>query len=61
MVRSRVAVLKTTPATLIDDCKRLMRLAGYQQFLPHDKETALKINISSNGSVATLRDRQRLG
>ncbi len=48
MARSRVAVLKTTPATVIDDYKRLMRLADYQQFLPHDKETALKINISSN-------------
>ena len=33
MVRSRVAVLKTTPATVIDDYKRLMRLADYQQFL----------------------------
>jgi len=48
MERSRVAVLKTTPATVVDDYKRLMRLADYQQFLPHDKETALKINISSN-------------
>jgi uncharacterized protein (DUF362 family) len=45
-MRSRVAVLKTTPATVIDDYKRLMRLADYQQFLPKDKETALKINIS---------------
>jgi uncharacterized protein (DUF362 family) len=45
-VRSRVAVLKTTPATVIEDYKRLMHLAGYQQFLPQDKETALKINIS---------------
>jgi uncharacterized protein (DUF362 family) len=48
MPRSRVAVLKTTPTTVLDDYKRLMRLAEYQQFLPHDKETALKINISSN-------------
>ena len=46
MLRSRVAVLKTTPATVIDDYKRLMRLADYQQFLPRDNETALKINIS---------------
>jgi len=45
-VRSRVAVLKTTPATVIDDYKRLMRLADYQDYLPHDKETALKINVS---------------
>jgi uncharacterized protein (DUF362 family) len=46
MARSRVAVLKTTPATVIDDYKRLMRLACYRQFLPANRETALKINIS---------------
>ena len=46
MSRSRVAVLKTTPATVIDDYKRLMRLASYQEFLPRDRQTALKINIS---------------
>jgi uncharacterized protein (DUF362 family) len=45
-VHSRVAVLKTTPATVIEDYKRLMHLAGYQQCVPEDKETALKINIS---------------
>jgi uncharacterized protein (DUF362 family) len=46
MGRSRVAVLKTTPATVIEDYKRLMRLGNYQQSLPKDKETALKINIT---------------
>ena len=46
MTRSRVAVLKTTPATVIEDYKRLMRLGNYQQFLPQDRETALKINIT---------------
>ena len=46
MARSRVAVLKTTPATVLDDYKRLMRLAGYQSFLPPENPTALKINIS---------------
>jgi len=45
-MRPRVAVLKTNPATVIDDYRRLMHLADYQQFLPRDKETALKINIS---------------
>jgi uncharacterized protein (DUF362 family) len=44
--RSRVAVLKTTPPTVIDDYKCLMRLADYQKYLPKDNETALKINIS---------------
>lgn len=46
MAGSRVAVLKTAPATVFDDYKRLMRLADYQRFLPRDKPTALKINIS---------------
>ncbi len=46
MERSRVAVLKTSPATVIGDYKRLMHLAGYQQFLPREYQTALKINIS---------------
>ena len=43
---SKVAVLKTTPATVLDDYARLMHLAGYQAHLPKDRETALKINIS---------------
>lgn len=46
MSRSRVAVLKTTPSTVIDDYKRLMRMANYQDFLPRENETALKINIT---------------
>lgn len=46
MTRSRVAVLKTTPAMVVEDYKRLMRLANYENFLPRDKQIALKINIS---------------
>lgn len=46
MPRSCVAVLKTTPATVIEDYKHLMRMACYRQFVPADRETALKINIS---------------
>lgn len=46
MTRSRVAVLKTAAATVIDDYGRLMRLAYYQRFLARDKQTALKINVS---------------
>jgi hypothetical protein len=40
MGRSRVAVLKTAPATVIDDFKRLMRLADYQQFLPKEDDSS---------------------
>ena len=43
---STVAILKTTPATVLSDTHRLMNLAGYQDVLPKDKDTALKINIS---------------
>ncbi len=46
MPRSRVAVLKTTPATVVGDYHRLMRLADYQSNLPKENQTALKINIS---------------
>lgn len=44
--KGKVAVLKTTPETVIDDYRRLMNLADYQAVLPKDKETLLKINIS---------------
>src|SRR5579863_362718 len=46
MERSRVAVLKTAPSSVIADYGRLMRLACYQRVLPRDREIALKINIS---------------
>ncbi len=46
MAQSKVAVLKTSPSTVLADYSRLMDLADYQQFLPKDKETALKTNIS---------------
>ena len=46
MSKPKVAMLKTSPATVLDDYHRLMNLAGYQDILPKDKDTALKINIS---------------
>jgi uncharacterized protein (DUF362 family) len=46
MALSKVAILKTSPATVLEDYHRLMNLAGYQQVLPKDADTALKINIS---------------
>lgn len=46
MARSKVAVLKTTPETVIEDYGRLMELAGFREHLPGDKDTILKINIS---------------
>jgi uncharacterized protein (DUF362 family) len=46
MNRPKVAVLKTSPETVIDDYERLMRLADFETHLPKDKDTILKINIS---------------
>ena len=41
-----VAVVHTTPQTVLDDIGEAMRLAGYEQALPKDYATLLKINIS---------------
>ncbi|HEX3050805.1 MAG TPA: DUF362 domain-containing protein [Aggregatilineaceae bacterium] len=44
--RGKVAIVRTTPDTVVDDVREVMRLAGYQDALPKDKDTLLKINIS---------------
>ena len=41
-----VAVVKTSPETVLDDIKAAMKLAGYTCALPQDLATLLKINIS---------------
>ena len=41
-----VAVVKTSPQTVLDDVKAAMNLAGYKCALPQDFATLLKINIS---------------
>ena len=46
MLRPKVAVLRTHPDTIFDDISHAMRMAGYMEALPKDKDTALKINIS---------------
>ena len=43
---SKVAVLRTSPETVVEDYGRLMDLAGYRDTLPFDKQTCLRINIS---------------
>jgi uncharacterized protein (DUF362 family) len=45
-MKSRVAILKTTPATVLRDYHELMNLAGYQDLIARDADTALKVNIS---------------
>jgi uncharacterized protein (DUF362 family) len=44
--RSKVAILRTSPATVLSDYHELMNLAGYQQVIARDADTALKVNIS---------------
>ncbi len=46
MAKSKVALLRTTPRTVFADYHRLLNLAGYQDVLPKDADTALKVNIS---------------
>jgi len=46
MPNSTVAVLRTTPETVLDDYIRLMELAGMKQALDHSTSTILKDNIS---------------
>lgn len=44
--RGKVAVLKTSPQTVLEDYARLMRLAGYEQVLPKHKETILHVHLA---------------
>jgi uncharacterized protein (DUF362 family) len=44
--KGKVAVLKTSPATVLEDIERLMKLAEVEQALPKGVQTGLKINIS---------------
>ncbi len=44
--KGKVAVLKTTPDTVLDDIEKLMKLACFEDALPKDVRTGLKINIS---------------
>jgi len=44
--KGQVTVLHTQPETVLDDYRRLLKLADYQAALPKDRETLIKINIS---------------
>jgi hypothetical protein len=44
--KGKVAVVKTTPETVLEDYARVMELAGFREALPAGPTTALKINIS---------------
>jgi uncharacterized protein (DUF362 family) len=44
--KGKVAVLKTSPETVLDDIEKLMKLADFEATLPKENKTGLKINIS---------------
>jgi len=44
--KGKVAVLKTTPESVLEDISQVMELAGFENALPKDVRTGLKINIS---------------
>jgi uncharacterized protein (DUF362 family) len=46
MANSRVAIVRTQPASIFADYHRLMNLAGYQDVIDRSADTALKVNIS---------------
>src|SRR5512147_372689 len=46
MAGSKVAIVRTRPATVLADYHRAMNLAGYQDVVDRTAETALKVNIS---------------
>jgi uncharacterized protein (DUF362 family) len=45
-MKSKVALLRTTPRTVLRDYHELFNLAGYQEVIAKDADTALKVNIS---------------
>ncbi len=45
-MKSRVAVVKTSPDSVLDDIERALKLARVENFLKKDVPTILKVNIS---------------
>ncbi|MBI4833277.1 MAG: DUF362 domain-containing protein [Planctomycetes bacterium] len=45
-MKSKVAVIKTSPQKVLADIERLVRMAGIEEALPRDKPVILKDNIS---------------
>lgn len=44
--KSKVVVLKTSPQTVLDDYRRLMHLAEYENAISKDTDTLIKLNLS---------------
>ena len=45
-MKSIVAVLKASPESVVDDYKKLMLMADYKEYLPMDRDTVIKLNLS---------------
>lgn len=45
-MQASVAVLKTSPQTVLDDYRRLMHMANYEGFIDRTQDTLLKLNLS---------------
>jgi len=46
VARAKVAVLRTKPETVVEDYRRLMKMAGIEEYFDASKTTILKDNIS---------------
>ncbi len=52
--RGKVAIVRTTPETVLDDYARLLELVDYAAVLPKANKTLLKINIFVANVVSRL-------
>ena len=61
--KSTVAIVRTTPETVLEDYARLMDLINYDQILDKSKTTILKNNISCDfpSSGVILKNSRRIG
>jgi uncharacterized protein (DUF362 family) len=46
MAGPKVAVLKTSPQTVLEDYRKLMHMAEYESFISKDNDTLIKLNLS---------------
>ena len=46
MSTAKVTILKTSPATVLEDYKKLLHLAEYQNFISKEPDTLIKLNLS---------------
>ncbi|NIM90430.1 MAG: DUF362 domain-containing protein [Candidatus Aminicenantes bacterium] len=46
MLKSKVAVLKTSPETILDDYQKLMQAVDYKDSVPKNTDTLIKLNLS---------------